>query len=369
MNRTAKLRLAAQTRDAARGSDPPPVRMPVAARALPCVHLGDVVSGRPCGSTLMNCKRFGDLTTRFVPCDGAQRCCARCGDYDNGQPKPVITRPSLKTLAPGEGGFRFNPGLIEFRGRLLMAYRTGWYGSNVAISEILPDGSFGPYTVLDLFFPERANYGREDPRLFLHRDRLHVAYIGVSGKQGPTHQLYARLNDDLTTDAMFYPHYEHRRDWEKNWQFFSHGGELLAVYDARPHTVLSVQGGRTQKIYEEHWSPRWSGGMIRGGASPVLVGNEYWCWFHGRKDPQRLYSSGVYTFSAEPPFRPLRYTPEPLHVADKKSKPRDQYVAVTFPSGAVLRDGKWLIASGLHDRWIEFHHYDHDAVDRALVRI
>ena len=40
--------------------------------------------------------------------------CASCGDYDNGQPKPAITRPSNRDLAPAEGGFRFNPGLIEY---------------------------------------------------------------------------------------------------------------------------------------------------------------------------------------------------------------------------------------------------------------
>src|SRR5690606_34380981 len=82
----------------------------------------------------------------------------------------------------------------------------------------------------------RANYGREDPRLFVFRGRLHIAYIGVQGTgQGvATHQMYARLTDDLRVEEVFHPEYAFRREWEKNWQFFEWENELFAVYSIAP---------------------------------------------------------------------------------------------------------------------------------------
>lgn len=47
-----------------------------------CVHLGARVPGEPCGSPLLRCLKFGDVTTRLTHCSGASRCCKTCGDYE-----------------------------------------------------------------------------------------------------------------------------------------------------------------------------------------------------------------------------------------------------------------------------------------------
>lgn len=44
----------------------------------PCPDLGERVSGGGCGSPLLHCNRFGDITTRFTACKDAQRCCRDC---------------------------------------------------------------------------------------------------------------------------------------------------------------------------------------------------------------------------------------------------------------------------------------------------
>lgn len=78
----ARLKARTAARKAARGETPTPPHPAKPARvALPCVHLGDRLPGRPCGSTLRTCTLYGDVTTRFAPCVGADRSCRDCPDY------------------------------------------------------------------------------------------------------------------------------------------------------------------------------------------------------------------------------------------------------------------------------------------------
>lgn len=44
----------------------------------PCVHLGERIPGRPCGSTLHRCGYDGATCSRFVKCTGADRVCSQC---------------------------------------------------------------------------------------------------------------------------------------------------------------------------------------------------------------------------------------------------------------------------------------------------
>lgn len=47
----------------------------------PCADLGERLPGQPCGSPLLRCLKFGDVTARLSPCTGAARCCATCAEY------------------------------------------------------------------------------------------------------------------------------------------------------------------------------------------------------------------------------------------------------------------------------------------------
>ncbi|AMV25531.1 hypothetical protein VT84_14125 [Gemmata sp. SH-PL17] len=53
---------------------------PLPLSLVPCTHLGDRVPGQPCGSPMLKCNLYNDITTRFTACSGAQRCCAACPD-------------------------------------------------------------------------------------------------------------------------------------------------------------------------------------------------------------------------------------------------------------------------------------------------
>ncbi len=282
-------------------------------------------------------------------------------------PVSVVKIPS-ETYIPKAEGLAFNASLIRWRGQLLLAHRTGWAGCEVRVIPV--DDNYrpiGPSVQLDLLHGA-ATFGREDPRLFVFRGRLHVSYTGFTGSV--TSVLYARLRDDLTTEAICAPHYSGRRAWEKNWSFFEEENELYAVYSIDPHVVLRIDGDTATVATQSPTNFPWHGGHLRGGASPVLVRGEWYHWFHGAIDlgqewPTRQYNTGLYTFMPRT-HRVLRLPEHPLAWADHGTRPADQYCSVQFAGGAVLDGDLWRVSCGTHDRWIEVMEYRHADVQRWL---
>lgn len=278
-----------------------------------------------------------------------------------------------ETLPKQPSGFAFNGSLFVYQGRNLLAYRSGWAGSMIYVAELRDLVSYDPVrsTALALQHP-LANYGREDPRLFVHKGRLHVSFIGVQGRGWrtgiTTHQLYARLHDDLTVEQVYAPAYAGRQAWEKNWSFFESDGRLYAVYSIAPHRVLLIDGDRAELAHESSHRWPWTGGELRGGAPPGRLGDEFFHFFHGCTGAHstRRYNVGCYTFSPWPPFRILRRTVNPLSWDDPATKPRDQYCPTVFPSGAVRDGDTWKVSCGIHDRWLEVWEWPARQVETAL---
>ena len=343
-----------------------------------CVHLGEPTGQRldcqVCGGgkdiPVMSCAVHGECSaTRRIVVGGKEYpWCRTCKDKQTTiQPtNKVRLGPGLKS---GKVNEQFNSSLFRYKGRLLLAYRTGWAGAKIHIAEMTEDLRPIRNHTLRLTH-ERANYGQEDPRLFEFDGSLWVSYIGVRGQQRivDTHQMIARLDDDFRVTDIVYPHYEKRQPWEKNWQFFDWENKLYAVYTIHPQTILCIDGERAVQVFRSDWNPQWSGGALRGGASPVLVGNEWWCFFHGKVEPAYDYSIGVYAFSAGPPFRPVRYTRDPILWSERSTKPAGQYAPVVFPCGAVLDGDRWRVSCGIHDRWTEVFEFDHRHIERVMVR-
>lgn len=280
-------------------------------------------------------------------------------------PRRVRADGTLLLREPN-GGHPFNPSVIKYGGRWVMAYRTGWAGSRIAVCEIDPEnGIVGPSVPLDLRHP-RAAVGAEDPRLFVFRGQLHLSFTAFDGQRPSV--LYAPLNG-LKVDRVIEPHYAARRAWEKNWAFFEGiDNQLYCVYSIDPvHTVLRVDGDRVA-VAGQTDSPvvGWVGGHLRGGAPPVLVDGEWWHWFHGALDdgePNRRYSVGLYAFDPEPPFKLRRWLTHPVAWASENDfAASGNYCRVAFPGGAVLDRGRWHVAVGVHDRWCEMWSWDHAAV-------
>lgn len=334
---------------------------------LPCIALGPEVERAHC-----NCRRNDGRTClkgKGVVTQNGQ--CETCPEYEASPPEdePEIWRIPNDGLGGRPDAFRFNGGAIMFAGRLWMAYRTGWAGAQVHLSELDPNTWAVKRTAtLSRLRHRLANYGREDPRLFVHNNALHVAYVGVEQAPGvfKTNVLYARLNHEtLRAERVYAPRCPDAPEamWQKNWSFFSSGGKLYFIYQIRPHIVYEVDGERIVNRFQTLNSLPWSGGYLRGGASPVLHEGKFYHWFHGAHDlgpawPTRKYNVGVYTFDPEPPFTIRDLTPAPVYEANEATRPSGQYCSVVFPCGAFLNgSGEWVVTNGVHDRWLERHTY------------
>lgn len=348
-------------------------------RELPCVHEGDVL--RPCGSCaadraearhVRGCDLFGECA-RGEPV--VPHVCASCTSYAPDpallpkMPDPLaLTEVGPAGLGRGRAGFAFNGGYIRHQGRKLLFYRTDWSGAHVHVAELNEDDTVRRSVVLAHLAHPLANVGREDPVPFVFRGRLHTMYVGVErvGRAGVrTNMLYARLTDDLAVEEVFAPEYQYRAEWEKNWSPFEWEGELFVVYSIAPHLVLHLRGSKAYPFTETPTNFPWAGGHLRGGAAPVRVGDRFYHWFHGRRDSDWCYNTGLYTFEARPPFRVLALTPEPLLWADTGATDGN-YCAVAFPRAAVLEGGRWKVGMGWNDRKLKVAEWDAAAIDAAL---
>lgn len=332
--------------------------------ALPCIALGPVVEKATCV-----CRRNDSRTClKGLGVVSQNGQCETCPQYEASESEtdPDILRLPSDALAGQPGAYRFNGGAIRYQGKLHLAYRTGWAGAQCHVSVLRDDWSVERSVTLTRLRHRFANYGREDPRLFIHNGRLHVSYVGV--EHGPgifrTNVLYAKLRDDLVVETVYAPQVpdRHPARWEKNWAFFSSQGRLYFIYSINPHVIYRVEGERIVERFETPNAFPWSGGYQRGGASPVWHEDRWWHWYHGGHDlaggwPTRRYNVGVYTFEDAPPFRITSSLPDPVYTANPSTRPSDQYCDVVFPCGAMFERGRWVVTNGIHDRWLERHTY------------
>lgn len=277
------------------------------------------------------------------------------------------------TLAPEVPGRRLNPGLLPWGDGYLFAFRSSWADADIYLTQL--DREFrptGPPAKLDLYHPTEAPDGREDPRLFLFRGRVHVAYAGLNRAAGRVSVLYAPLTQDLRVVRVYCPDYAQRAEHEKNWSFFEGpDGNLYAVYSFRPHRVLRIDGDRAELAYGTATPDCWRFGEARGGAPPVRVGDEWWSFFHSHTADAdgRAYVAGLYTFDADPPHAVRRVVPEPILSADRGTRTDGSGPAVVFPAGAVRVGGDWVVACGIHDHWSELHRFSHADLAGKLVPV
>jgi predicted GH43/DUF377 family glycosyl hydrolase len=360
------------------------VSQPVATgrRSLPCTHLGSVTDRLNCNCSrrwVRGCALHG--TTTLLGC-------ADCPDHqpDIATPERTVRISPSRLIAnhpegvPAPPGEAFNPSVLLTPSGPLLVVRRHWDNARIGVcrlgDDLQPKELPSP---LNLGIHREDRGSQEDPRLFWFRGRPHVSYTGYSF-WGQTEGMvasvcYARLSPDgMRVEQSWYPHLEGRQHWEKNWAFFEWERELFAVHTTAPgHRVLHIQEGRAYPFTERFWSPAWAHGVMRGGAAPVRVGEEFWCFFHAVQHLEgahqnKRYVAGLYTFEARPPFRPLRLLPVPLLLMEDDTRPKTGYAGpnVVFPGGAYLNQGGWTVACGVHDSYCDLVQFDHDELQRLL---
>jgi predicted GH43/DUF377 family glycosyl hydrolase len=275
------------------------------------------------------------------------------------------------SLWPTFPGRRLNPSILVDGDGYLFAVRDGWRAGRILVGRM--DAHFRPVGRphhLEVRHRDAAR-GQEDPRLFRYRGHPHVALTGSVGdvRVVVQNQLFARLSPDgVRVDREYAPAYGPRNKDEKNWGFFEHDGGLYAVYSFSPCRILRIEGETATLAHETTTAAVWQGGEVRGGAAPVRVGDELWCFTHDRivEAGRRLYRTGLVVLNGRPPFRVCRMLDRPLLVADPNTRPKFQYADVVFPGGAVLAGDHWVVSHGVHDRWSELNRFGHGELESRL---
>ena len=316
----------------------------------------------------------GTVTTDAGDAVGCEHCA-----YRTSMSVPAVRRERL----PVPDG-HFNPSIVLWGGRLLLATRDSWGHSRVSLwwlDNVKADwtgawratqiGSYGSS------HPEAPRL--EDPRLFVApdpetgRDRVHCMFNLPDGYPPKRVQVgYVRFDGNLTgiehTEVFRSPE---GNAYEKNWApfFDDRIGEIRWVYASKPrHTVLGRQAWTTDNPLP------WTGGVVRGGAAPVKVqkadGREtFYHFFHGclKRAQGSVYTVGCLEFEADAPFRVLRQTPTPLLWPTLPAV--DELVVksyVVWPGGAVFHAGAWHLALGIDDCHCRIARIPYDEVESSL---
>jgi len=206
--------------------------------------------------------------------------------------------------------------------------------------------------------------GHEDARLFRLNGILHLMFVAYGGRR--TRVRFARINEEqLEVEDEFLPVVLPDRPQEKNHGYFDYQGIAHCVYETtNKHRILRIEGSKAELAYETPFKGHYSGGPIRGGASPVLYDGYFWHFTHGFiQQNKRCYNIGVTKYRAEPPFDIVAYSPHPIATAT------DTNNWCIFPCGAVIRDGKVAISMGVDDQHSEIRFYDMGWVDSLLVDV
>lgn len=343
---------------------------------LPCIHLGSATGEiKPCtscpgsvGIKLFNCAKFISCTlAKKVP---NVPCCEGCQAYT------PLSAVSNVRIEPKTSGRCFNGSIAEWNGKTYHAYRRWWDRARVYVTELGPDWQpIGETKQLTLGKLSEDSSAQEDPRLFVHRDRLCLSYGGTAFRGGKLHVSVcaAVLDENLEVEDCWYPHMENRQEWEKNWGFFDSDGDLYAVHSIRPHRVLLMTQRHSWEIPIEEKNrvqlPE-SLGILRGGASPILHNGEFYSFFHGVTKPGHgIYWIGLYTFEPVYPFRPKRFIRSPLLWPDPAEKPGPHVANVVFPGGAVYRNDQWHVAYGYYDRETRVVSWNGEDIEKLLENV
>lgn len=279
----------------------------------------------------------------------------------------------------------FNPSIAAFGDGILMAYRVVLHDQRrrIAICRLNDSLEVIPSSVVP-FSDSLTDAGdwHADPRFCVFRGRLLLHFN--NGPECPNKIYLVELSPDILRalgPARPLLLEGRRRTVEKNWMLFEHEGQLLSVYSTAPHVIHRVefkdQGPiHCELVHEASWDTRAYTelyGEIRGGAPPVRVGREYYAFGHsayylpliqrigrsliyGRGRHIQRYECSLYSFTAAPPFSPIRFSRFPVFLPPGLSQLHQERLNkaidyCVYPTGAIFRDGRWFVSFGFQDEY------------------
>jgi len=292
----------------------------------------------------------------------------------------------------------YNPSLIEYGEGYLLTFRYNpdFYGQpwTSYIGVVLLNRELDPVSEPQLLntrsksskTPSQA----EDARIFSYRGKTMLIYNDNIDVNRPSYWdrrdmfiAELRCQDGLfsLSPPLKLVHQEKYPSvlWQKNWVPFEWNKTLFISYSVNPHEVLypNLMNGECYRCYESEARLDWDLGHLKLSSPPILVDGEYLAFFHSWKVVSSEaswgydlyhYFIGAYTFSANPPFKMTRYTPDPI-VAEGFYTQGSYIKRVIFPGTFALSGNKLLLPYGKDDSEIWIATFDLKALKDALKEI
>lgn len=284
-------------------------------------------------------------------------------------------------ITPEHDGRRaFNASVVEFDGVRWMAYRVSYTDTPDRLWIAKLGDDMRPVFCIPLEVQLADGWGAEDPRLFVHDDKLHVAWTAADYAQRPWKAIMFYGEVEFATGRCHVPvayqpqfGFNVRNQREKNWQFFSAGGCLFAQYAPSPHRIIQLI--RDQVVGE--WKTNgfsWDYGKPSGGTPPIRTARGTWLtFFHSWEDHptnERIYHVGAIEFSTVSSFEIVRVSSKPIISASAEwPLPTDRWKPLcVFPCGAIRDGDRYTVTCGVNDAGIRAFTLSEDELSLAAPR-
>lgn len=275
----------------------------------------------------------------------------------------------------------FNPSIVRWENKLLMSFRSRNALDHQAnlVGFIWLDENFDPLgepQLLEMSEGSLANSYIQDPRLFLVKNKLHMAYSDlvqdIKSEVKKRTMCVAELKyDGERFSAINQEDFQEfdgdkNNKFEKNWVPFDYEGLMLLAYTISPSKIfLPIMGEkRCILVAQNSQFNLWNWGTLRGGTPALRIDNHYLSFFHSTTPLSTLqsesqlmphYFMGAYLFEAKPPFAIKKISPRPI--VDKTFYSGEAYqtwkpLKVIFPCGFIY-DHQYI--------WVSYGRQDHEA--------
>lgn len=310
------------------------------------------------------------------------------------KPSRVVT--STRRIVLQGYQYAHNPSIVPFKDGYLMTFRyipdycRNWVS---VIGIVMLDKEFNVVStpqVLDTRFADKRTPSQsEDARIFACNGKLYVIYNDNMEITCPNNW---QRRDMYIAEVLYDNNHFHLASplklihtrkyqgqlWQKNWNPFEWQKGILLSYTLNPHEVVvpDLTTGACDVCYETGKSLNWNLGPLRGSTPALLVDGEYLAFFHSGvrttspASPEMTrwhYFMGAYTFSANPPFDLLSYTPQPIDAPGFYTY-SGMEKRVIYPGGFVVVGSKAYVAYGKDDAEVWIATIDLQELKKTMVK-
>lgn len=296
----------------------------------------------------------------------------------------------------------YNNSIIDVDKELFMFYRyyVGGYGTDIAVCQL--DESFNVVPKsnkrLSLIRTVGQNFTMDDPRAFHVGKNVFLmhcqGHLLNSGKDWiwtgalVFNKIYTLKTNPPQMGDNVLPNFGRNINQaskrgalpliEKNWTPFSGLDSLRFLYMINPLVVVDYDSKEktAKEISRSEFNQDfWKWGDFLAGSTPLIRYKDGWLGFfhshlHDSENNRRQYYVGVYTLSADTPYRVTRMSKEPFMTAemdiekDLRSIHQGWFPNCIFPCGLIKRNDKFYMSYGWQDcrcKIVEIEEYEIEA--------